>query len=201
MNVFDENLFYDPLQLHSYKKPPNCINEQELALINEMRTLWQQHIAWTRMTISSLVFHVPDAEVAAARLVKTGTDMGDSLVPFYGELVGHTYGQLLKEHVELAGDLVKALMAGQNDKAAEIEKRWYRNGDEIALFVSSINPFIDREAFREMFYAHLGLIKAEMVYLIHQDFKADVQVFDRMVVEGLEMADLLSGAIRQQFEV
>jgi len=182
-----------------YNNPRNCISPGELAIINQMRNLWQQHIAWTRTTISSLVFNLPDASVVTARLEKTGTDMGDSLQPYYGELVAHTYGQLLKEHVSLAGDLVKALVARDIVKAATIERQWHRNADEIAMFLSSISPFIDKEDFRKVFYKHLSLIKQQILYIINYKFQADVSVFDKMVTEGLEMADMLSGAIRKQF--
>lgn len=73
--------------------------------------------------------------------------------------MAHTYTQLLKEHVALAGDLVKAMIVGNIEKATEIELQWYRNGDEIALFLSSINPYINKEDFRKMFDKHLSLIK------------------------------------------
>jgi len=182
-----------------YNNPRNCISPGELALINQMRNHWQQHIAWTRATISSLVFNLSDAGVVAARLEKTGTDMGDSLQPYYGELVAHTYGQLLKEHVSLAGDLVKALIARDTVKAAAIERQWHRNTDEIAMFLSSVNPFIDKEEFRKTFEQHLSLIKRQIIYIINHKFNEDVGVFDKMLTEGLEMADMLSGAIRKQF--
>ena len=200
MNSYEGEAFYSIMQPYGdYNNPRNCISPGELALINQMRNLWQQHIAWTRTTISSLVFNLPDAGIVAERLEKTATDMGDSLQPYYGELVAHTYGQLLKENVSLAGDLVKALIGRDTVKAGEIERQWHRNADEIAAFLSSINPFIDKENFRKMFYKHLSLIKQQIIYMINYKFQADVSVFDKMVAEGLEMADMLSGGIRKQF--
>jgi hypothetical protein len=125
-----------------------------------------------------------------ARLLKTATDMGDSLRPFYGNQVGGAYGKLLKEHITLAGDLIKA---------AKIERSWYRNGDEISVFLNSINPYISLPEFKKMFHEHLDMSKHEVVSMMNKDFAAVVAVSDMMLTEGLAMADVISGAIIQQY--
>ena len=50
-----------------------------------MRSLWEQHVAWTRLAIISIVFHLPDVNVTVKRLLQNATHMGLSLEPFYGE--------------------------------------------------------------------------------------------------------------------
>ncbi|PID25455.1 hypothetical protein CSV60_05190 [Sporosarcina sp. P7] len=48
-------------------------------------------------------------------------------------------------------ELVKAAKAG-NQKAVEaITRRWYENCEEIAEYLSRINPFISKDEFQEMF--------------------------------------------------
>ena len=50
-----------------------------------MRSFWEQHVAWTRLAIISIVFHLPDVNVTVKRLLQNATHMGLSLEPFYGE--------------------------------------------------------------------------------------------------------------------
>ena len=70
----------------------SCLSKAEVDLKSQMRRLWGEHVAWIRMTISRLVLDLPDASFVVARLLKTATDMGDSLRPFYGNQVGDAYG-------------------------------------------------------------------------------------------------------------
>ena len=83
---------------------------------------------------------------------------------------------------------------------AEIEKKWFHNGDEIATFWSgAINPYLSLEDFRKMFYEHLMLIKQGMVSMFNSDFKVGVEVFDKMETEALKMVDMITSAIVKQF--
>ena len=51
-------------------RPKHCISKAEMKLKNNMRLLWEQHIPWTRMTIISLVFKLPDVDFVIARLLR-----------------------------------------------------------------------------------------------------------------------------------
>ncbi|WP_318618172.1 acetylglutamate kinase [Sporosarcina sp. YIM B06819] len=179
--------------------PLDCVNKAEAALRSTMRRLWGEHTAWTRATVSSLVYALPDADVVVARLLRTATDMGGALRPFYGDEVARRYGQLLTEHITLAGDLVNATLVGNVEKAETIEENWYRNGTEIALFLGSITPYLLAVEFQEIFDEHLMLIKQGMMTMLDKDFKASVDLFDLMEIEALEMADMLSDAVIKQF--
>ncbi|MFJ7936879.1 acetylglutamate kinase [Sporosarcina sp. NPDC096371] len=164
-----------------------------------MRRLWGEHTAWTRATVSSLVYSLPDADFVVARLLRAATDMGGALRPFYSDGVAKKYGRLLTEHITLAGDLINATLTGNEEKATAIEKKWFRNGTKIALFLNSVNPYISAVEFQEMFDEHMMLIKQGMSSMIAKDFKASVNLFDLMEMEALEMADMISDAIIMQF--
>ena len=180
-------------------KPKHCISKAELNLRSKMRLLWEQHVAWTRMTIISLAFNLPNADFVTSRLLRNATDNGNSLRPYYGDVAANTYSDLIKQHLILAADLVKAAVAGNEKVAADTEKKWYANADEIAVFLHSINPFLSEEVVRKMFYEHLALTKLEAIRMIAKDYKADIEVFDQIEAQALEMADAISGAIIKQF--
>src|SRR5690606_27206118 len=98
--------------------------------------------------------------------------------PIYGDEAATEYARLIKEHLLFAADLVKAAIAGDTKAAEEAERKWYQNADEIAVFLNSINPYLDKEEVRRMFYDHLRMTKQEAVYMITKDYEKDVAIYD-----------------------
>ncbi|GGA23702.1 hypothetical protein GCM10011384_11650 [Psychrobacillus lasiicapitis] len=163
------------------------------------RLLWLEHVNWTRMTITSIVFNLPDLSSVQARLLQNATDLGNCIRPFYGDRLADRYAELIKEHLVLAAELVTAAVKGDSKKAEEKEKEWYRNADDIAIFLSSINPYLTKEEVQKMFYMHLALTKKEAVFMIQKKYEEDIKVFDQIEAEALEMSDMISHAIIRQF--
>lgn len=177
----------------------DLISAESAKLKADMRVLWEQHIAWTRMTIISLVFDLPDTEFTITRLLRNAEDMGKALRPYYGNRNADRYAALIKEHLTIAADLVKAAKAGESEKADQIERDWYRNADEITDFLSNLNPYIDREDLRKMFYVHLSFTKLEAVCMITKNFELEIEVFEKIETAALQMSDMISDAIIRQF--
>lgn len=176
-----------------------CISKAEAEFKSMNRLLWMEHVNWTRMTIMGIVFSLPDLQVVQERLLRNATDLGNCLRPFYGHKIADRYAALINEHLVLAAELVTAAAKGDANKAAEAEKQWYRNADDIAEFLSSINPYLNKEEVRKMFYSHLALTKQEAVYMLQKNYKADVEVFDKIEAQALEMSDMIAGGIIMQF--
>ena len=115
-----------------------CVQKEKVELGNLMRHLLEERVAWTGAAVSSLGFNTPDASLVVARLLKNTSDMGDALHPYYGDTVAQMYGQLLSEHITLAGDLVKAMGEGNAEKAWEIEKQWFATGMRLPYFEATL---------------------------------------------------------------
>ncbi|GGC95270.1 hypothetical protein GCM10007216_27530 [Thalassobacillus devorans] len=191
--------YFYPNPAYSAVRPAKCISPAEVKLKSDMRSLWEEHVAWTRMTIISLTFKLPDVDEVVTRLLQNATDMGNALRPLYGDQIGDKFGELVKEHLLIAADLVKAALAGDQQAAAEAERKWYANADEIAVFLSTINPLLTEEAVREMFYKHLDLTKMEAVFMMQMDYKKDIAIYDEIEEQALEMSDAITDAIVKQF--
>lgn len=177
----------------------SCISEQEVSLKSSMRLVWEQHVYWTRLTIISLAFNLPDVDFVTARLLRNPTDMGNLLKPYYGNRIATRFSNLIREHLVIAVELVKAAKAGDQKAVAAAERRWYANGEEIAEFLSTINPYILKNEFKEMFFEHLALTTSEAVFIIQKDYKSSIAVFDKIEAEALQMADTITVGIVKQF--
>lgn len=97
--------------------------------------LWMKHVNWTRMTIISIVFGLPDLPFVQEWLLQNATDLGNYLRPFYGDQIADRYAELIKEHLLIDAQLVTAAAKGDAATADAKEKEWYRNADDIAIFL------------------------------------------------------------------
>ena len=176
-----------------------CISKAESDFMAMNRLLWMEHVNWTRMTITSIVFGLPDLPFVQERLLQNATDLGNCIRPFYGDQIADRYATLIKEHLVIAAELVTAAVKGDAATAEAKEKEWYRNADDIVLFLSRINPCINKEELRKMFYTHLSLTKDEAVAMIQKKYQKDIEIFDEIVAEALAMSDMIASAIVMQF--
>lgn len=186
--VYPTGIYYTP-----------CISRAELELRNTMRLLWEQHVYWTRIVITSLINDSADLDAVLTRLLRNAPDMGNALKPFYGEQLGNQYSALIKDHLVIAADLVKAAKAGDMQSVESIDKKWHANADDIVNFLSSINPYISQQDMRKMFYEHLDLTKKEAAFLLQKDYPSSINTFDEIERQALEMSDEISSAIIKQF--
>ncbi|MFZ5973784.1 MAG: LysM peptidoglycan-binding domain-containing protein [Bacillota bacterium] len=171
----------------------------ELELRNTWRTLWEQHVAWTRMTILSDVFGLPDLSFTAGRLLRNPQDMALVMRRFYGDFAANTFKELMTNHLLIAIDLVNAAKAGNAAAASEAEKRWYANADDIAYFLAHLNPNWPQDAIKTMLYQHLSLTKKEAEAIRKGEYNLSIQLYDRIEQQALEMADAISAGIAKQF--
>jgi hypothetical protein len=176
------------------------ITQKELALRQDMRKLWEDHVTWTRLAVISLTTDSPDTQASVGRLLKNQTDIGNAIKPFYGKAAGNQLTALLREHIVIAADLIAAARKGDTEGVGSEQARWTANADEIATFLSSVNPRSWKPAtMKAMMRAHLRLTTNEVVARLQKDWVADVRAYDRIHAQILNMADMLSDGLVAQF--
>ena len=173
---------------------------KQSALQDAMRKLWEDHIVWTRQFIVSAVADSPDKAAATERLLQNQVDIGNAIKPFYGDAAGEKLTALLREHITTAAEVVAAAKANDSAKLGDASKRWNANADEIATFLSGANPKAWPPAeMKKMMRDHLDLTTAEAVARLKGDWAADIAAYDKVHVQILHMADMLSNGIISQF--
>lgn len=183
---------YQPYRQSSYKV-------SFLGLNNIIRKLWEKHIFWTRLAIMSIASSSPDTEFVSNRLLRNATDFGNLFTNFYGPKIAQEFSNLLRDHLTIATDLVVAAKKQDSNAVAEIDKKWHKNADDIANFLSSINPNWDRREMQQMMYEHLALTKAEAVAILTNKYEEGISLFDEIEKQALMMADSYTNGISKQF--
>ena len=173
------------------------------AFHDAVRKLWEDHITWTRLYIVSAATTpdaLPDLAATADRLLQNQADIGDALRPFYGDAAGDAVTSLLREHILTAAALIDAAKAGD---AAEVQAQtaaWYDNAERIAAALHGLNPrhwaLDDLDA---MMRAHLDRTLEEAVARLQGRYADDAAAYDAIHADILQMADMLSDGIIDQF--
>lgn len=164
-----------------------------------MRKLWEDHITYTRNYIISALAGLPDSDAVAKRLLQNQDDIGDAVKPYYGDAAGQKLATLLKDHIKIATEVVKAAKSGSKDKLAAAQKKWTVNADDIAMFLGKANPNWSEQDLKEMLHKHLELTTGEVVGRLKKDWAEDIKSYDEGHVHMLKFADMLTAGIAKQF--
>jgi hypothetical protein len=175
------------------------MNDSTFSLTRAMERLWTDHVIWTRQYVIAAVDERPEVETAAARLLKNQEDIGEAIIPFYGEDAGARLTDLLKQHILIAVDLVAAAKSGNESDFATHDQRWTQNAAEIASFLGSANSYWPEKVVVDLLSLHLSLTKDEAVARLQKDYVKDAEIFDQILTEILTLADALSEGIVKQF--
>ena len=162
---------------------------QQICFMNRIRQLWGQHVYWTRFFIISTAADLEDLEAVTNRLLQNPKDFAVLLTPIYGMRTAGRFEEFFTQHLLIAADLVHAAKNGEIQKADAARDKWYKNADEIAGFLSSINRCWSKAKWQSMLYSHLEMTEKEATLRLQGNYTADIQVFDDIENEAFEMAD------------
>jgi hypothetical protein len=180
------------------KAAPMC-SQSQINLNKAMRSLWEDHVIYTRGYIITSVSGLSDAFAEAERLMRNQDDIGNAIKPYYGSGAGNKLSTLLREHIKIASEVVKAAKANDSKTLDTAQKKWHDNATALADFLSSANPNWAKNDLQKMLFVHLDLTTKEVVARLNSDWSKDIAAFDRGEAHMLKFADVLSDGIIKQF--
>jgi hypothetical protein len=176
------------------------VSAKALAFQNAMRALWEAHGTWTERAIVDFVGGLPDANLVVSRLLRNQVDIGNAVKPYYGRKAGNKLTALLKAHINAAVAVLAAAKSGDAAKTSKAEAAFYANGNQVAAFLHSANPkHWSLGAMRKMMRIHLNQVIALAVDQLKGHYAAAIREYDVYIGHILDMADMLSTGIVQQF--
>lgn len=196
--LIKNNPHLNPYNLHigTYIYIPMVYNN----LKNNMREVWEQHVFWTRLLIISIIEHLNDETETTERLLRNAKNLARLYNPYYGDNIANTIEKLITDHLVIADKLVHAIIDNNTNETNKLNTDWYKNADDIANALSSINPYYNKEEIRKMLYTHLDLTKEEVTNRINRNYKFEIETFDKVEKEALMMADYFTNGILKQYK-
>jgi len=175
-------------------------NAKAVAFQNTMRALWEAHGTWTERAIVDFVGGLPDTKFVIGRLLQNQTDIGNAVKPYYGAKGGDELTTLLKAHINAAVAVLEAAKSGDASAVATAKAAFYANGNQVASFLHTANPsHWSLGAMKTMMRIHLNQVVALAVDQLKGHYAAAVRLYGVYIDHILDMADMLSSGIMQQF--
>ena len=174
-------------------------DDSAVQLRMDMRRLWEDHISYTHSYVVSAIEDLPDAQVVADRLLRNQDDIGAAIQPYYGDAAAKKLATLLREHITIAADVVKAAESNNKAELATQQKHWTANGKSIAALLSGANPGWKQQELEAMMQTHLDLLTKLVTARLNKDWNGEIRAYDEGHDHILKLADALSAGIQQQF--
>jgi len=175
------------------------ISQSQCDLKAKQQKLWIDHVSWTRNFITSDLASLPDKEAVLQRLLKNQEDIGNSIKPYYGDKAGNELTELLKEHIQLAGQVLDSAKNNNKENLDKYNKLWYENADEISKFLSSANPNWSNSELKHMLHKHLQFVTQQVTERLNKDWNADIIAYDAGEDHMIKFADIIADGIIKQF--
>lgn len=176
-----------------------CMSKSSVQLKTALQKLWIDHTIWARSYIVSAISGLEDQEKVLARLLKNQDDIGNAIKPYYGEAAGNRLANLLREHILIGGKVVAAAKSGNQENLKKYNTEWYKNADDIALFLSKANPNWSNAELKAMLHMHLKFVTDQVVTRMKKDWNAEIIAFDKGEDHMIKFADILTKGIIKQF--
>ena len=145
-----------------------------------------------KVFIISTTANLNDLQPVTQRLLRNPGDFAKEFQKYYGAANAERFAQLLTEHLTIAAQLVNQAKAGDTAAVTVTRREWFRNADEIAKFLASINRNWDQGKWQSMLYSHLDMTEDEAVLRLSGQYAADVAIYDKIEAQALEMADYMA---------
>ena len=187
-----------PARAGEAKAAPTAPTMSAVDLRNDMRKLWADHTTYTHSYIVSALAGLPDLGTVTQRLLRNQDDIGNAIKPIYGDEAGKKLSALLRDHILIAADIVKAAKANDTKAVEAGQKKWRSNGDDIASFLAGANPNWQKVALTDMLQKHLDFVTQQVVSRIKADWPGDIRAYDAGFDHMMMFADLLSDGIIKQ---
>ncbi|MEZ0224091.1 MAG: glycosyltransferase [Alphaproteobacteria bacterium] len=164
-----------------------------------MRRLWEDHMSYTHSFIISSVAGLSDLQDVQDRLLKNQDDIGNAIKPYYGDDAGNKLATLLRAHITVAADMVKATKDKDRKALDDARAKANSNADEIADMLAKANPNWSRTELSTSLHHHVDLLAEQADARVKKDWKADIAAYDRGEDHILSFADMLVEGIAKQY--
>lgn len=163
-------------------------------------TLWSEHMQYTMQVVDAFFNNQDALDAYLNRLLRNQQDIGNALVPFYGEEAGKRQAQLLTDHINLAVPVLEAARDSDEAGLKTALDNWYANAEENGIALSELNP--DNwppKLLTDALRMHIDQTVEYSVALLKKDYAAAIESYDTAHHHMLDLAVVMANGIIAQF--
>ena len=165
-----------------------------------LRDLWVGHIFWVR-NVSIAIFNTNDVAMNAAerQAVSNAKSIAATIEPFYGVAAKKVFFKLLAGHYGAVKAYLVATASGDASAQANATQSLTSNAEEIAVFLSKANPYLQKDALHSLLLAHGGHHIQQIQELKDRKYDAEAKTWEDMKDHIYQIADATADALAKQF--
>ena len=183
---------------------PRAVGDANPARVAEMqqtlRDLWVGHIFWVRHVVSNIATNDPEERDAAEKEVVTNTkQIAHTMAPFYGEVASEKFYSLLDGNIGAVREYSEATVAENKQQQDAALAHLASNADEIADFLSHLNPYLHKDTVRSLVATHGAHHVLQINQYKTKDYAPLGATWPMMRQHIYVIADTLTTALAKQF--
>lgn len=159
------------------------------SLMRAMRLAWLDLIYWTRMYLMSVDAGSRDQQEVEERALQAADEITDVFANHLPIAATRQLRNLLAEHVELTGDLIRTQKEGNTENYDALIKEWYGNANQLASLLGEINPYFSGRETRNMLLNYLDMTRESIQQQINGEYGMSIDTFRDLKNQVLEMTD------------
>lgn len=158
---------------------PQCITYSQMNLIFNVRIAWRRLTTWTRAYIISRYVGIGTAEELFGRLYLEVQNFSDMIQVIFGREISRRNAGYLIQNTIILRDLITAHLEGNEEAVQQNIDRFYKNIDETAIFLASINPYWNEDEWRDMLETYLQYTIEQANAFSEGEYKKEIEISDR----------------------
>jgi hypothetical protein len=165
-----------------------------------LRDLWVGHIFWVRHVVSNIATNDPEERDAAEKEVMENTkQIASAMAPFYGEAASEKLYRLLDTNIGAVREYSEATATGDKRQQDAALAHLASNADEIADFLSRLNPYLHKDTVRSLIATHGAHHVLQINQYKAKDYAPLGATWPMMRQHIYVIADTLTTALVKQF--
>lgn len=183
---------------------PRIVGNTNPARVEEMkqtlRDLWVGHIFWVRHVVSNIATNDQEERDAAEKEVLTNTkQIAHTITPFYDEAASEKLYHLLDGNIAAVREYSEATVAENKQQQDAALAHLASNADEIADFLSHLNPYLHKDTVRSLIATHGAHHVLQINQYKAKDYAPLGATWPMMRQHIYVIADTLTTALVKQF--
>lgn len=159
------------------------------SLMRAMRLAWLDLIYWTRMYLMSVDAGSRDQQEIEERALQAADEITDVFAEHLPIATTRQLRNLLAEHVELTGELIRTQKEGNRENYDALIKEWYGNANQLAELLGEVTPYFSGRQTRNMLLNYLDMTRESIEQQLNGEYGMSIDTFRDLKNQVLEMAD------------
>ena len=163
-----------------------------------LKKIWSDNVMWTRFFIISAISGIGDLQIITKKLIKTPTEFSNVLKNYFAEESSKKFEALMMDHLLIGIKLINTAKSGNISAIKGMRTQWYKNADEIAELMSSMNSNWNYNEWQKMLRENLKLTEDQVIKRFSRQYNDDILSFEKMSSLSIKMAEIMATGIIKQ---